>query len=525
MRLLKTADRTLSVLGLILFGGGLICSLFSTVYFARTYEEVPYLKGDIFPLVLLICGLAVTAMYRVSQWLLRKEEGQEKRIRLLLLFVLLYTLAFGVIWVYLAKCIPVGDQASVCKAAEGFRNGDYSMLTRDSYEKYLFIHPHQLGLTALIELIYLIFGNGNFQAFQYLNCLGLVLCAYSGYRITGCLTENKRAKVYYLFMEIMCFPLFFYVTYVYGEIPSITFSMLAIWSFLEYRKAKEAKRKYAWLVLCCITCMLACLIRNNSLILLIAFVCILLLSAWSRKRLRPVLAAALLVSVFFCGRFALRTVYEQRAGIELNAGAPMLLYVAMGMQEGGGAPGWSNGYILHAYWGESEFDGEMAAAMAVQDIKSSVDRFVSEPAMAARFFGEKFLSQWNDPSYQCFAMTHINGAARGPIANSMFDGKLHMLMTWCMNQYQSLLFLGAFLWFLLNFWRKKEPEEFILFIVIFGGFLFHMIWEAKGRYILPYFVMMIPMAAVGLEEISQRVYCWLKRNQKTDREKIKRKTG
>ena len=32
-----------------------------------------------------------------------------------------------------------------------------------------------------------------------------------------------------------------------------------------------------------------------------------------------------------------------------------------------------------------------------------------------------------------------------------------------------------------------------------------MIWEAKGRYILPYFVMMLPMAAIGLEEVSEKV--------------------
>ena len=32
-----------------------------------------------------------------------------------------------------------------------------------------------------------------------------------------------------------------------------------------------------------------------------------------------------------------------------------------------------------------------------------------------------------------------------------------------------------------------------------------MLWEAKGRYILPYFVAMLPMAAIGLSECSVRV--------------------
>ena len=147
--------------------------------------------------------------------------------------------------------------------------------------------------------------------------------------------------------------------------------------------------------------------------------------------------------------------------------------------------------------------------MAIRDIGDSVDGFVENPGYAFCFYVEKFTSQWNDPTYECFAMTHINGSARGPVANSMFDGKLHTLMTWFMNQYQSLIFIGVFCWLLFGFWKKKGLEDHALLITIIGGFLFHMLWEAKGRYILPYFVMMLPMAAVGLSELSARVRAWL----------------
>ena len=507
-KVLKAADRTVSVTGLLLFGALTGFSLFSTVYFATTYEEIPYQKSDIVPLVLLLCSLAVWILYRVSQWILKKEEEAEKRIRLLLCLVLLFVLGFGIYWVFASKCIPLGDQASVCTAAEGFRQGDYSMLTMDSYERYLYIYPHQLGLTALIELVFLLFGNGNYLAFEILNCFGAAVCVYSGYRITRLLTEEKRAWIYYLFLAAACFPLFFYVVFVYGEIPSLTFSLAAVWMFLEYRKRG---RRTVWLAGCSLACAFACLIRSNSMILLIAFVLILLVSAVSEKNLRPVLAAALLLFTFAGSRFCLRTVYEQRSDVKINEGAPMVLWVAMGMQKGEGAPGWSNGYILHNYWGASDFDGEASRAMAIQDIGDSLDGFAKEPSYATRFYLEKFTSQWNDPTYECFAMTHVNGSARGPIANSMFDGKLHALMKWFMNQYQSLVFIGVFLWLIFGFWKEKGMEEYILLITIIGGFLFHMIWEAKGRYILPYFVMMLPMAACGLSCLSARIAKRLKR--------------
>ncbi len=506
MKLLKLADRTVSVLGLILFGVLTGVSLLLTSYFARTYEEIPHTKVDIFPVVLLVCGLLTLVMYRISGWMLHDPAKAERRLRILAGLVFLYTLVFGIWWVGAAKCLPLGDQNSVCLAASQFREGNFEMLTIDSYEKYLYIHPHQLGLTALIELVFALFGNGNYVAFEYLNCLGAVLTLYAGYRITRILTEEKKAWIYYLFLAAACFPLLFYVVFVYGEIPSITFSALAIWGFLEYRKQEAGKKRILWLLFTALTCALACLIRNNSLILLMAFCLILVTTALGERSIRPLLAVLVLIVSFAGARTALRASYEARSGIELNEGAPMLLYVAMGLQQGEGAPGWSNGYILHNYWGEADFDYETSETIAKQDIRTSVSEFVHHPKYALRFFLGKFTSEWNDPTYECYAMTHIGGDdPRGAVAESIFFGKLHTLFVWFMNSYQSLIYGGVFLWLFYGFHRKKDLSALVLVIAIFGGFLFHMIWEAKGRYILPYFVLMLPMAAAGLSELSERI--------------------
>ncbi len=503
MKLLKLADRTVSVLGLILFGVLTLCSLFLTSYFAPTYEEIPYTKVDIFPLVLIFCGCFLFLAHKISAWILKKEEGQEKRIRLLTIVVCLYTLVFGIWWVGAAKCLPLGDQNSVCVAASQFLNGNYEMLTIDSYEKYLFIHPHQLGLTALLELTFTLFGDGNYLAFEYLSCIGAVLTVYAGYRITRYLTGRKEAWIHYLLLAACCFPLLFYVVFVYGEMPSITFSALALWGFLEYRCRKEKKERFFWLVFSAVSLSLACLIRNNCLILLMAVCLILLATALGERRLRPILAGILMVTLFLGSRTALRSYYEERSGLTLNQGAPMLLYVAMGMQQGEGAPGWSNGYILHNYWGEADFDYQTSEALAKQDIKASLKEFVHHPKYALRFFWGKFTSEWNDPTYECYAMTHIGGdEPRGAVAESIFHGKLHTLFVWFMNGYQSLIYGGVLLWILFGFRKEKDLSVLVLVTAVFGGFLFHMLWEAKGRYILPYFMLMLPMAAVGIAEFS-----------------------
>ena len=62
MKLQKLADRMISILSLVPFGTLTGFSLFFTVYYLTSYEEVPYEKGDIFPLVLVMCAFGIFCM-------------------------------------------------------------------------------------------------------------------------------------------------------------------------------------------------------------------------------------------------------------------------------------------------------------------------------------------------------------------------------------------------------------------------------------------------------------------------------
>ncbi len=498
MKLQKMAERVVTMLGLLLLGPLTAASYVCTVRFVMKGDETLYIKWG-FSFLVVIGGMALLLLlYKLAQWVLREEEGSEKRIRLLVSGVLVYVLCIGVIWSTVSHCIPVADQAIVCGIAEGFHNGDFSQLTMDSYERYLYIHPHQLGLVALLEAVYTLFGNGNYYAFQLLNCLGAVVCVYSCYRITRVLTGQKRAWVYELLLSALCFPLLFYTPFVYGEISSITFSLLGVWLFLEYYRQKE----WRYFIGCAISISLACVIRNNSMIVLIAMLCILVAFGLGQRRWKPLVLSGLLIAAFLGGRLGLRGLYQYRSGIEINEGAPMILYMAMGMQEGGVAPGWYNSYILHIYWGEADFDGEVARAMANSDIKVSVKKFIQEPSYTLWFYAKKFITQWGDPTYQALFMTEAHDEKRGSIVAQMYKGPFHEALLWFMDTYQSLIYTGAFYWVLRGWKKKRNLEELLLLVIILGGFFFHMIWEAKGRYILPYFVTMLPMAAMGLDEIS-----------------------
>ena len=62
-------------------------------------------------------------------------------------------------------------------------------------------------------------------------------------------------------------------------------------------------------------------------------------------------------------------------------------------------------------------------------------------------------------------------------------------------------------------YRKNLSNDILLLVICFiGGFLFHTIWEAKSRYIIPYIIVLMPITAIALpnyikifvEKIKQR---------------------
>ena len=50
--------------------------------------------------------------------------------------------------------------------------------------------------------------------------------------------------------------------------------------------------------------------------------------------------------------------------------------------------------------------------------------------------------------------------------------------------------------------RKDLSLDVLFLITIFiGGFAFHILWEAKSRYIIPYIVALIPVASISIHSM------------------------
>ena len=138
--------------------------------------------------------------------------------------------------------------------------------------------------------------------------------------------------------------------------------------------------------------------------------------------------------------------------------------------------------------------------MSKADIKAFVRNFMDHPDYAWTFFQGKILSQWNEPLYQSlfFSNDYKEGKEPEPdsfvarISSDYFVGILGVC-----DRMQFVLYVGVICYFLFAVKRDSNILQHMLAVGMIGGFFFSLLWEAKARYILPYYLMMYPMAVVG----------------------------
>ena len=73
-----------------------------------------------------------------------------------------------------------------------------------------------------------------------------------------------------------------------------------------------------------------------------------------------------------------------------------------------------------------------------------------------------------------------------------------------MNVYQQFVFFCLLLG-LIRLTKKKDLLRCLLPLILLGGLLYHLLFEAKSQYALPYFVMILPIAAYGLFTLYRKV--------------------
>ena len=84
------------------------------------------------------------------------------------------------------------------------------------------------------------------------------------------------------------------------------------------------------------------------------------------------------------------------------------------------------------------------------------------------------------------------------------NGMAFTALLFLADRWHFLIFLGLMFFFIFGVQRKQDPMTYLFAVTIIGGFFFTILWEAKARYVLPYYLMAFPMAVMGYASLLQR---------------------
>ncbi len=463
-------------------------------------EHITINKNSIIYILGLI--LTITLIYIITKIINKyfyKEEDIEsnKKIRriVLTIFLSIYTI-FNIIWLLTKMPAVVGDQIHVCNLAQTFYSGNLEQfLPNMTYagiplSEYMKLYHQQIPLAFVYSIYFRMMHCDIIFILRSLNFIGNLLIIIALYKITNQLSKEHKTNKTLLFILILTFiTLPMLSTFIYGDIPSLALCLFAVYFMMKYTETK--KIKYPLFSSLCT--MVAYMMRMNSLIFVIATVIYLILNIfkefkqtiWKEKLINIIIIIAYIL-ISLIPSALVKNYWLDKYNMDKNKSYPNISYILMAMEESYRGNGWYNESI-----GEPALrDPENAKTEYVERISKRLTYFKENIGYAFKFYIDKIASMWTENTYSAIR------------SNLMNDNDKLLNFTNTLTFYQKALLLVTCLLSLINIIQKRKnlSINIIFLLTIFiGGFAFHILWEAKSRYIIPYIVVLIPLASIYID--------------------------
>lgn len=436
----------------------------------------------------------------VDKHLYNDDTETKKKIRKILLIVSLTVyVIFSIAWLILVRPAVVGDQIHAANLAQTFyRNNVEEFLPNLTYagiplSEYMQAHHQQISLAFVFSMVFRIINFDAIEVLRVFNFICNILIVFALYKISSQLNKKYKVNKILLFLLILTFiSLPMLSTFIYGDIPSLALCLFSVYFMMKYTETKKWKYPIAASVLT----MIAYMLRMNSLIFIIATVIYLLLNLFKeitkkpwRENLLNVLIVGIYIVVSIIPSSIVKNYYLGKYNLDKNKEYPTISYILMAMEEGPRANGWYSEEI-----GEYALKNSEAASEEYKDkVKNRLIYFSENIGYTFDFYINKITSMWTENTYAAVRnnITQENDPLENMIGPLTFYQKVLLIIT-CLC---SLIVL------IQN--RKNLSLDVLFLITIFiGGFAFHILWEAKSRYIIPYIVVLIPVASICIKKIS-----------------------
>ena len=240
--------------------------------------------------------------------------------------------------------------------------------------------------------------------------------------------------------------------------------------------------------------------RMNSLIFIIATIIYLimnLINDFNKKEYKDNLVCIaviiLYVTISVFPTKLVQSYYLEKCNLDKSKVYPNESYFLMAMEESRRGNGWYNEEIAEYAIKNIEIVKEQYR----EKIKERINYFYKNFGYAFNFYTMKLVSMWTENTYSAINVNTVGGYEE--LEN------VHGLLQFYQKTLLIVICLSCLIVLIKN--RKELSLDVIFLLTIFiGGFAFHILWEAKSRYIIPYIVVLIPIASINVKSFSVRKY-------------------
>ena len=446
----------------------------------------------------------------LNKYLYNNEEKARIRKKLLIFAMVIYIL-FNIIWALLVNPKVVGDSVHVCNLAQTFyRENTEDFLNNSTYigvtlKQYMQAYPQQISLAFVFSTFFRIIHFDKMEVLRVLNITGNILIVIALYKINKQLSKKYKSNKTLLFILILTFiSLPMLVTFIYGDILSIALCLFSVYFIMKYTENKKTK----YYILALLLTMIAYMMRMNTLIFIIATVIYLLLNFFKeirknglKEKLLSISLIIVYVGISIIPANLVKNYYFNKYDLDKNKIYPNISYILMAMEESPRGNGWYNENISKpAILNPEEIEYQYR-----EEVKKRLKYFAENIDYAFNFYILKIASMWTENTY--------SAVSNNQIKDDVLIQKSSNIITFYQKILLIITCLCCIVFLIKN--RKNISLEVIFLLTIFvGGFTFHILWEAKSRYIIPYILILIPIASLNIDQLDiKKIMKHIKRNR------------
>ena len=462
-----------------------------------SYNNIFYIIG------LIVIGLIIYFVSNILNKYLYKDEKKKKLRKILFISAISIYIIADILWTIFVRAPIVGDQVHVNSMGQLFYRGyDEEIINSDTYAgiplgEYIQAYNQQIPQAFLYSLFFRLIHIDEFGTPRALNVIAIIIILVAIYKIGNMISKNhkvNKVRLMVLFLTFLSLPML--STFVYGDIPSLAFALLSVYymmKFVDYNKLK-------YFTLATIFSMIAYMFRMNSLIFVIATVIYLLFNLFTKitsKTVKENIINALLIVIFIVVSIVpaqiVNDYYINKYNLDKSKEYPNISYILMGMSESWRGNGWYNEDIGEPALKNPESSKEEYA----EKIKDRLTYFSQNMGYTFRFYIMKLASMWSENTYS---------AVRLNLLHESEDDYLNVIKEPLLFYQKALLILMCVCSIIVLIQNRKNLSVNVIYLLLIfmGGFAFHIIWEAKSRYIIPYIVVLIPIASIEINKFIKK---------------------